>query len=190
MKNILMILIGLCVFAVACTDPDKDPFKFEQIKKGSLVALRGDAVEVLNDPANRGAMDTFNISGNAADYSLDFEGDFLAEDINSLSEMQIYASLTENAGRIRIGTVAGSAFTVAAGDGKYPRATVKVPFDGILTALGKSITDFAPDQYIFIECDLILTDGSTVPASSFANLSLFESVLFYPVHKLRMIAKP
>ena len=190
MKNILMILIGLCVFAVACTDPDKDPFKFEQIKKGSLVALRGDAVEVLNDPANRGAMDTFNISGNAADYSLDFEGDFLAEDINSLSEMQIYASLTENVGRVRIGTVAGSAFTVAAGDGKYPRATVKVPFDGILTALGKSITDFAPDQYIFIECDLILTDGSTVPASSFANLSLFESVLFYPVHKLRMIAKP
>lgn len=190
MKNILMILIGFLVFAAACTDPELDPFQFDKIKQGSLIALRGDAVEVLSDAANRGAMDTFNISGIATDYSLDFDADFLAADLNSLSEVQIFASLTENVGRVRIGTVAGSAFTIAAGDGKYPRATIKIPFDGILTALGKSITDFAPNQYIFIECDLILTDGSTVPASAFANNSLFESDLFYPAHKLRMIAKP
>mgnify|MGYP003861696581 CR=1 FL=1 len=190
MKNFLMIALGLFVFAAACTDPDKDTFQFDKIKKGSLIALRGDAVEIINDAANRGAMDTFNISGVAADYSLDFDADFLAEDINSLSEVQIYASLTENTGRVRIGTVAGSAFTLAAGDGTYPRATVKIPFMDILTALGKPIGDFTVNQYIFIECDLTLTDGSTVPASSFTNLSLFESTLFFPAHKMRMIAKP
>lgn len=189
MKNIAMIFMGLFVFAMACTDPDLDPLKFDEIKKGSLITLRGDAVEVVNDPANRGAMDTFNISGNAADYSLDFDTDYLSEDIRSISEVQVYASLTDGSGRQRIGTVAGSAFVLASG-ATYPTATVSIPFDGILSTLGKVITDFTPNQYIFIECDLTLTDGSTVPASSFTNLSLFESVLFLPAHKMRMIAKP
>lgn len=189
MKNILMFIMGLFVFAAACTDPKLDPFKFDDIKKGSLIALRGDAVELLNDISNRGAMDTFNISGNVADYSLDFDADFLAEDINSLSEVQVYASLTNGSGRQRVGTVPGSAFTLAAG-AKYPTATVKIPLSAILTALGKSITDFTPNQYIYIECDLVLTDGSIVPASSFSNLSLYESLLFLPAHKMLMIAKP
>jgi hypothetical protein len=190
MKNILMLLVGLFVVAAACTDPDKDPLRFEQIKKGSLIALRGDAAAILAEPANRGAMDTFNISGNVADYSLDFAADFLADDINSLTEVQVYASLTEDAGRVRIGTIPGSAFTLAAGAGIYPRGSASFPLSDILSVLGKGISEFTPNQYIFIECDLTLTDGSTVPASSFTNTSLFESDLFYPAHKMRMIAKP
>lgn len=190
MKNFLMLLVGLFVFAAACTDPDKDPLRFEEIKQGSLITLRGAASEILAEPANRGAMDTFNISGNVADYSLDFDTDFLSADINSLSEVQIYASLTENAGRVRIGTVPGSAFSVAAGAGIYPRASVSIPMSDILSPLGKAINEFTPNQYIFIECDLTLTDGSTVPSSAFTNTSLFESALFYPAHKMRMIAKP
>ena len=184
-----MILMGLFVFAAACTDPALDPFKFDDIKKGSLITLRGDAVLLINVISNRGAMDTFNISGNVADYSLDFDTDFLADDINSLSEVQVYASLTNGSGRQRVGTVPGSAFVLATG-AKYPTATVKIPLADILGPLGVSITDFAPNQYIYIECDLTLTDGSTVPASSFTNLSLFESDLFYPAHKILMLAKP
>lgn len=190
MKNFLMLMVGLLVVAAACTDPDKDPLRFEQIKKGTLIALRGTATDILAEPANRGAMDTFSISGNVADFSLDFEADLLADDINSLTEVQVYASLTENAGRVRIGTVPGSAFSVAAGAGIYPRASVSIPMSDILSPLGKAINEFTPNQYIFIECDLTLTDGSTVPASSFTNTSLFESALFYPAHKMRMIAKP
>ena len=190
MKHVLYMAVALVVFMSACTDPDKDPLQFDKIKQGSLITLRGDAVDVLGDPANRGAMDTFNISGDAANYSLDFQTDYLAEDPASLSEVKLFASLTETGGRVAIGTIAGRDFSLSAGEGTYPRATVKIPFTTILTAVGKSIRDFTPNQYIFIEADLTLSDGSTVPASAFANLSLFESALFYPAHKLRMIAKP
>jgi hypothetical protein len=190
MKNILMALFGLIVFAVACTDPELDPLQFDKIKKGSLITLRGDAVDILNDPANRGAMDTFNLSGSAANYSLDFDTDFLAEDITTIAEVQVYASATAGGARQRVGTVAGSAFDLTKGDGKYPRATVKIPFTEILNKLGKNIGDFTANQYIYISCDLTLTNGETVPASSFTNLSLSESLLFYPAHNLLMIAKP
>lgn len=190
MKHLLYMAVAMVVFMAACTDPDKDPLQIDKITKGSLITLRGDAVEILNEPANRGAMDTFNISGDAANYSLDFQTDYLAEDPSTLAEVKLFASLTETGGRVAIGTVAGRDFSIAAGSGTYPRATVKVPFTTILTAVGKSIRDFTPNQYIFIEADLILSDGSTIPASSFTNLSLFESALFYPAHKLRMIAKP
>ncbi|MFN0176049.1 MAG: hypothetical protein ACKVU0_15470 [Saprospiraceae bacterium] len=188
MKNISIFIFGLFVFAAACTDPDLDPLQFDKIKKGSLITLRSTAI--VNDPANRGAMDTFSISGNVADYSLDFDTDYLSDDINSLSEVQIYASLTDGAGRVRVGTVPGSAFSLAAGTGTYPRATVNIPMSDILSPLGKNMSDFVVNQYIFIECDLTLNDGSTVPASAFTNLSLYESILFLPAHKMRMIAKP
>lgn len=189
MKNLLMILIGLAAFASACTDPDKDPLKFDQIKKGSLITLRGQALNNLSVPDFRGACDKFSISGDPASENFEFDTDFLADDINSLSEVQIYASATDGGARIRIGTIAGSSFSVAAGTGIYPRASVSIPLNTILSAIGKSVGDYSVNQYIYIQCDLTLTDGSTVPASSFNNLSLFESALFYPAHKLLYVAK-
>lgn len=189
MKKLLMLFVGLAVFATACTDPDKDPLQFDKIKKGALITLRGQALDNLNDPSFRGACDKFSISGDPSTENFEFDTDYLAEDINSLSEVQIYASATDGGARVRVGTVAGSAFSLAAGSGTYPRASVSIPLNTILSAIGKSLGDFSVNQYIYIQCDLTLTDGSTIPASSFTNLSLFESALFYPAHKLLYIAK-
>jgi hypothetical protein len=88
-------------------------------------------------------------------------------------------------------TVPGSKFTIRTDiDAKYPSAFISIPLNDILSALSVTLGDIAVNEYLFIESDLTLTDGTLVPASAIANSSLFESDLFYPAHKLRYLAIP
>lgn len=187
MKNNLLLLLGIVLFAAACSDPEKDPFQLEKIKKGSLISLRGQAVNNLNNLAFLGAVDSFSISNNNTDTNFDFAADYISEDVNSLAEVQIFARATEDGPRQRVTNVPGSAFTSVA-DSKYPRATISVPLADILNAISKTAGDFSKGNYIYIECDLTLKDGSTIPASSIVNSSLFETGFFYPAHNLLYIA--
>lgn len=183
MKNISLLIFGLLGFTVACSDADLDPLQFEKITKGSVIALRGPAVDILNTIAFRGAVDTFSLTADPATQNFEFEADFLSDDPSSLAEVQLYARATAGGPRVRISTVSGSMFMVPAG-GKYPRASFSVPLNTILTAVGVTLADLSVNDYLYIEADLMLSDGTLVPASSIVNNSLFESDLFYPAHNL------
>lgn len=185
--NIWMLLIGLMVFAGACEDPDLDPLRFDDITKGSIIALRGAAVDNLNNRDFLGSVDSFSVSGNNPDVNFEFESDFLSNDITSLQEVRVYALAEQGGARSQVATKAGSEFSVPSGE-EYPRASFSIPLSAILTAVGKDLADFSPGNYIYIECDITLTDGTEVPASAVVNSSLFESSLFYPAHNLLYLA--
>ncbi|HMQ46476.1 MAG TPA: hypothetical protein PKA00_02690 [Saprospiraceae bacterium] len=185
--KIWMSLIGLLVLMGSCADSELDPLRFDDITKGSIITLRGAAVDNLNNRDFLGAVDSFSVSGNNPDVNFEFESDFLSDDISSLQEVRVYALAEQGGARSQVATKAGSEFSVPSGE-KYPRSSFSIPLSTILTAIGKDLADFSPGNYIFIECDITLTDGTEVPASAVVNSSLFESSLFYPAHNLRYIA--
>jgi hypothetical protein len=189
MRNILILLIGVVLFAASCADPAKDPLQFDNILKGSLIALRGTAYENLSEAVYRGGIDSVSRTADITNETLTFDADFLSEDITSLREVQVYAKKTFDAARVQVGTIDGASFTVPT-DGKYPRGSFSKGYPAILSALGIAQGDLVANQYLYFECDLTLSDGSTVPASSIVNSSLFESDLFYPAHAFQVIIKP
>ena len=182
-KNSLFILVaGLVVFFSACTDPDKDPLLINQIKKGSLIALRGAAYTNLNNTKYLGSIDSFSRSGVTANETFTFDADFISEDINSLSSVDVYANL-EGQARVKVTTVQGSVFAVPTG-GKYPRGSFSIPLNSILTAINRTAPSLDAGSYISVTCDLNLKDGSKILASSIVNSSLYETSFFYPAHNL------
>ncbi len=187
MKNIAMLLFGLLCFCFACTDSELDPLQIDKLTKGSIIALRGTAVDNLNDISYRGSVDKFSLSGDPSTEKFEFEAAFLSDDLNSLSQVDVYARQTETGPRVRVTTVPGSAFVIPSDD-KYPQAAFSIPLNDILSGLGIGLGDLAVNDYLFIECDLTLTDGTIVPASAIVNSSLFESEHFYPAHSLRYLA--
>ncbi len=194
MKYISVLFLSVVLLS-ACTDPELDPFQLDKIKKGSIIALRGQAAVNLNNLAFRGAVDTFSVSGNIDAEKFEFDAAFLSDDLNSLDKVDIYARQTPTSARARITTVAGTAFTLRPDiDKKYPSAFIEIPLRDILTALNISINDIDPNDpgkaYLYIESDLTLKDGTIVPASAIVNEGLFQSSIFYPAHNLRYLAKP
>lgn len=191
MKHIPMIMLGLLLFSLtACTDEELDPIQIAKLKKASILTLRGSAyTNLVTYPlVFRGAVDTFNVNLPTAGESFEFSADFQSEDPNSLSQVDVYARGTETGPRVRVATVASSAFSVPSG-GKYPQAAISIALDEILSKTNTSIGSITPGQYLYVECDVTLTDGSIVPASAIVNGSLFESQIFYPAHNLLYLAK-
>ncbi len=181
-KILIMSILGLGVFFSACTDPDKDPLQINNIKKGTLIALRGDAYDNLNNTDYMGAIDSFSRSRSTAAETFTFDADFIAEDINSLASVDVYANI-EGQPRVKISTVQGSVFAVPTG-GKYPRGSFSVTLGSILTAINKTASSLHVHSYITVSCDLNLKDGTKVLASSIVNSSLYETSFFYPAHKV------
>lgn len=188
MKNITaFFLFGLLAFTFACSDPELDPFQLDKLTKGSILALRGSAFDSLNDISYLGSIAKFSVSGDPASEKFEFDGAFLSDDVGSLSKVEVYARATAAGARKLVATVDGGAFSVPTGE-KYPQASFSIPFPTILSALGIAPGDKQPGEYLFIECDLTLRDGTVIPASSIVNSSLFESDLFFPAHNLLYLA--
>ena len=85
MKKIInkISVLLLLAFAMACVDESKDPVKFNEIKKATILALRGDALDAINetDPACSNSFFRNNITG---DEVFSYEVDYLSEDQESL----------------------------------------------------------------------------------------------------------
>jgi hypothetical protein len=186
-NNLLIFIVGVVVLMSACTDPELDPIRIQDLTKGSIIALRGSAVDNLNDASFKGSVDRFSIAGGAAGENFEFDADFLSDDITSLQSVTVFARATQTGTRAQVFTLDGGAFAAVDGS-NYPRGSFSIPLSTILTAIGKNIGDFAVNDYIFIECDLTLKDGTSIPASAVVNSSLYESATFYPAHNLRYIA--
>lgn len=189
MKNITLLLFGFLCFAFGCTDEELDPFQLDSITKGSIITLRGTAVDNLNDISFKGSIAKFSLSGDPAAQSITYDAAYISEDLSSLSQVEIYVRETETGPRVRLTTVPGSAFAITPDD-KYPLATFSFKLSDILAALNITLADLAVNDYLFVESDLTLTDGTIVPSSAIVNSSLSESAHFYPAHKLRGLIVP
>ncbi|MCB0551879.1 MAG: hypothetical protein KDD19_30215 [Phaeodactylibacter sp.] len=185
MKKFTFIILSSLFLLTACEDTSLDPFKLADITKASIIALRGEAVDNLNDRTYLGSVDRFSKSGDLNAESFSFDADFLSDDLNSLVQVDIYARVSESDPRKPLATVSGSEFKT--GSGRYPRASISIPLTTILSTLGVNAADLPTNSYLFIESDLTLTDGTVVPASAIVNSSLFESAIFYPAHNLRYL---
>ena len=92
MKIVLNRLIAMSMFvlAIACTDESLDPFRLNEIEKGSILALRGPdgTSSTADSEANFFFKD--NIFGNE---QFSYIADFLSEDQTSLAEVQVFARI-------------------------------------------------------------------------------------------------
>jgi len=177
-----MLLLAL---TWACVDESKDPIKFNEVAKGTYLALRGDAQTALE---NTGCTNSFYRNNIIGDEVFTFDSDFLSEDQESLTEVQVFAQTPEIA-RVQVATVSGSAWTFPTGS-TTKRGNVTVTLATILDKLGLSNAEAASlrQQDIVISCDLLLKDGTKILASAIINGSLFESVIFNPAMNLTYCA--
>jgi hypothetical protein len=194
MKNILILMLVIAAFLTACTDPDLDPLQLDNVTKGAHLALRGKAYDNLGADAFVAGVDTVSKSKGIAGQKFSVDAEFIAEDISSLSKVEVFASAEEGKQGGRVGEVAGSAFAVKSG-GKYPYGTIAFSMEDVFKAAGKPLAEYKSGPptaygYVFITMDLTLTDGRKVKASSIVNSSLYESDLFYPAHNIRVTVKP
>ena len=178
----------------SCSDSELDPLQVDKLKKGSILGLRGGSVANLSNASFITGVDTFNVLQDNSQRNFSFTCDFISEVQSDLSSVDTYV-INKDGARVKVKSTPASEFVPADGT-NFNRATITVPFTDLLNASGKSICDFKPSNaklgvfsFIDIENDINLTDGTIVPASSVVNSSLFESTIFYPAHKLRMIAK-
>ncbi len=192
-KIFSIYIIGILFFS-SCTDPELDPLQFDNIKKASILGLRGQSFDNLFEDAYASGVDTFSILGDNSARKFTFTVDFVSENQSSLSSVDVFVK-TKSGTRAKILNVPASEFKPADGT-NFNRATVSIPFPTIFTASGFAICDFKPSNgpdgvysYISIENDINLSDGSIVPASAIVNTSLSESTILYPGHNLRYIAK-
>jgi len=176
-----MTVILLLGVTLACVDESKDPLKFNEVKKGILLALRGDAQDNLN---NTGCTNSFFKNNIIGDEVFSYDADFLAEDQEALQEVQVYAAIP-GGDRVLVATVPGSVFVIPSG-GRFKRGKVSVDLATILSALSLDATATANlgTSDLKITSDILLKDGSKVLASAATNSSLFESVIFQPAMNL------
>ncbi|MCB0489532.1 MAG: hypothetical protein R2820_01300 [Cyclobacteriaceae bacterium] len=191
MKRIMnkIIVLTMVVVAVACTDDSLDPFRLSELKKGSLLALRGSDGTAGNLDPDANFFFRDNLTGNE---TFTYVADFISEDQTLLSGVQVYARLAisnePEGARVLIKTVPGSAFVAPSGT-TTRQGTVSVTLDEVLTAMSLGNPDTLSRTNLLIESDIELTDGTIVPSSAIVNSGLFAASAFFPAHQLNYYAE-
>jgi len=193
MKKIYSLAIfALFAIVVSCTDDSLDPLNFKSVKKGTLLALRGDFLQNIYVKGEPGAKFIPLIADGTEKFT--FDAEFLSGDPASLASMDVYVEKKPSLERVFLKNIPFSEFK---NDGKYPRpwVTVSIPLSDILTKIG--ITPNYPldpadvntlvTAYKFginVITDLNLTDGSKVMADDLVAAGLYQSNQFYPAQNL------
>lgn len=188
-----ILLLALVAIGFSCADPALDPLKFDEIKKGTILALRGAAltnVYVKGTPI----AEIFPRIANGTE-KFTFEAEILATDPATVASVDVFAikkvgTATE---RKLLTNVPYSQF--AKGAYPNPSATISVGISSVLSALGLTATyplstaniNTLLSTYKFgipIEVDMNLVDGTKVLAADIVAAGLFQSNQFYPAMKL------
>ena len=190
------IALFLCLsIAISCSDDSLDPLNQSQLKKGTMLALRGTQLQnIYNDGFPGAELFPKIATGNEV---FAFDAEFLSENPTSLVSFDVFAikkiSATQNE-RVLLLNVPVSEF-VTTDDYLRPWVSVSIPVVDIMQAIGLSgvfplstpeVTTLLT-TYAFgipIESDLHLTDGSSVLASDIRAAGFFQSNQFYPAQKL------
>ncbi len=183
-----LILASLFVIAFSCTDDSLDPLQFSKMKKGTIIALRGTALNKVYVQGKPIAEIFPRIATGTEKFT--YEAEILADDPSSVASVDIYVVKRPSLERVLLKNIPASAFTKS---DKYlrPSATIELTIQEVFTKLGLS-TSFPLNSatvstllttYKFgigVESDLNLTDGSKVLASEIVAAGLFQSNQFYP----------
>jgi hypothetical protein len=191
MKKILnsFAFISLLAIVFSCVDESLDPLQFEKVAKGTIIALRGDA---LNQVYVKGKpiAELFPKIANGTE-KFTFEAEILASDPSTIASVDVYAvkKVGTAFSRVLLKNVPASAFATD----KYPNpsTTITITITEMLTALGLpttfpmsagTISTLLTDYKfgIGVESDLNLVDGTKVLAADIVAAGLFQSNQFYP----------
>ena len=194
MKNIKSRITAIvCLLMVfACADNTLDPLQFDFVKKGVILALRGQQLENIYFAGEPGAEFVPLIA--TGNETFDFEAELLAEDPSVLESMDIYVikQVGTTSERVFLTNVPASAFTQ--GEYKNPSVSVSLDLSDVTDKLGLGSYPLSEADintlittYKFgvrIEIDLNLADGSKVLAEQLVASGLYQSNQFYPAQKL------
>lgn len=191
MKNTIIksLMIGvLTTVGFSCADPELDPLQFEKVKKGTLLALRGDQLDAIywNGEAYGAAFYANAVSGTE---TFDFDAEYLSEDASTLSSVDIFVVKRPSKERVALTSVPASAFEMVEGKSM---ASISLSLSSILTKLGADLStqagiDAFMEAYaegVTIESDLNLADGTKVLSKDLVAAGLYESDQFYPAQIL------
>lgn len=192
-KSLYSLLIILtAAFVFSCEDTSLDPLRTADVKKGTILALRGQQLQNIYYQGLPGAEFFPRIITGTETF--DYDAEFLAEDPTTLESFDIYVikkvgSTTE---RVFLKNIPGSDFKETS-DYVRPWVSVSLKLTDILEALDladytdPAVVDALLSTYKFgvnMESDLNLKDGTVVPAADIVAAGLFQSNQFYPAQKL------
>jgi len=194
MKKLIYSLLTVVLAGVAfsCEDASLDPLETANVKKGTILALRGTQLDNIYYQGLPGA-ELFPRAIEGTE-TFDFDAEFLAEDPNTLESFDIYVEkkVGGDIERVLVKTVSASEFKTT-DDYIRPWVSVSIKTTDILAAIGipdytdPSVPDILLTTYKFginITSDINLTDGTIIPAEEIIAAGLFQSNQFYPAQKL------
>lgn len=196
MKKIInsLFLVSLLVIGFSCEDPALDPLQFENIKKGTLLALRGTQLQNIYYKGVPGALMVPGILTGTEKF--EFDGEYLSADPASIASLDVYVIKKTGlvAERVLLKNVPASDFKTTS-DYPNPWVSVSIPINDILTKIGITPTYPLPQasldklfvDYKFgvgIETDVNLVDGTKVLAAELVAAGLYQSNQFYPAQIL------
>src|SRR5690349_20035758 len=195
MKKNIIFVTALLAMVFSCTDDSLDPLQMKKVKKGTILALRGTALENLYDNGVPIAQAAPQVATGTETF--DFDAEYLAENANTLSSVDVYV-LKGSSDNVTRELLVNIPFSQFKNDGTYPRpwVSVSLKFTDMIAKLGLVSTIPLPQatvdalltgdyqQGINIECDLNLTDGSKILAADIVASGLFQSDQFYPAMRL------
>lgn len=191
-----ILLLAFGAFVLSCKDDALDPLKTKEVKKGTILALRGTQLNNIYFDGVPGA--EFFPRVIQGTETFDFDAEFLSEDPKTLESFDMYVlKKTKTADgttteRVFLRNVPFSEFKET-DDYSRPWVSVSIKLTDIFEKIGitdytdPDVVDMLLDLYqpgIDIQSDLNLTDGSKVPASIILASGLFDSDQFYPAQKL------
>lgn len=191
MKKIYsLIIVALFLTVASCTDESLDPLNFTSVKKGTLLALRGDFLQNIYVKGIPGAQFVPGLTDGTERFV--FDAEFLSEEPTNLSSIDVFV-VDKDGQRHALTSIDASGFTIT--DGERPRVTVDIPLSQILPELGYDATfpiadDVSADMFknykagIVIVTDLNLADGTKVTPGDLVAAGLYQSNQFYPAQSL------
>ncbi len=181
--------MSLIAIGFSCTDASLDPLQFESISKGTILALRGVALDNIYKKGIPVSEIFPRIATGTEKFT--YEAEILADDPASVTSVDIYVikKVGATTSRVLLKNVAASEFK----KDKYPRpsATISLTINEVLTGIGITPTFPLSDASvntllttykfgIAMESDLNLADGTKVLAADIVAAGLFQSNQFYP----------
>lgn len=193
MKKIYSLLtVALFAVIVSCTDDDLDPLNFKKVSKGTLLALRGDALQSIYEDGSPYSSSFVPLIADGTE-TFSFDAEFLSDDPTAIESMDMYVEDKDGV-RTLLANIPGSSFKTTA---DYDRPWVSVSFtlaeilpkigvDATFPLDGDVVTMLLADYStgIAIVTDLNLKDGTKVLADDLVAAGLYQSNQFYPAQRI------
>ncbi len=199
MKKHIIFLIALIAMVISCKDEALDPLQINKIKKGTDLALRGNALDKFYwGVVPITSMLDYHLQAAPAvatgNETFAFDAEYLSENPTSLASVDLFVLKPYTGERIALTTIDGSQFAV----GAYPKpsSSISIKLTDMLAKLGLANTIPLPaatvdsllnGSYggdITVEADLNLKDGRKILAAEMVASGLYQSDQFYPAMSL------